>query len=145
MLMLFVTVSYWWASYSWHTGAKTLSIAAFLPDLANVVLLFLAVAAILPDEIPAEGIDLRAFYLARARYLWTVQTLAVAMGIAINLARHPPAPTLAGWIAGVGFNAVLLVAFAGLIVTRRVWVHGAVIVGTLAISLAINLVERIGA
>ena len=32
LLMLFVTVSYWWASYSWHTGAKTLSIAAFLPD-----------------------------------------------------------------------------------------------------------------
>lgn len=142
--MLFVTVSYWWASFYWHAGAKTLTVAAFLPDLINVLLLFLTVAAVLPDEVPKQGIDLREFYFRRARYIWTVQTLNVAVSIVINLCRYPPGATLSGWIADVGFSGVLLIAFAALIFTRKVWAHGLVIAGTMTISAAINLVERIG-
>jgi hypothetical protein len=145
VLMLFITVSYWWASFYWHAGARTLTIAAFLPDLLRVLLLFLAVAATLPDEVPAGGIDLRAFYFERARYIWTVQTLNVALSIAINLGQTPPAASAWGWLVGIGFNGLLLVAFPVLIVTRRAWAHGLVIVGTFVISAGINLVERIGA
>src|SRR5262249_34426273 len=47
----------------------------FLPYASKLVLMFLGAAAALPDEIPAEGIDLRAYYFANRKYYWGLSSL----------------------------------------------------------------------
>ena len=48
-----------------------MSIAAYLPDLAILLTLFLAAASIRPDDVPAERLSLRGFYLSNSPYFWT--------------------------------------------------------------------------
>src|SRR5262249_49021149 len=53
-LVLLNLVSAWWASSLWYRGIKDMTIASYLPDLAMLLILFLAAATILPDGVPAE-------------------------------------------------------------------------------------------
>ncbi|MDF7774920.1 hypothetical protein P1X14_06665 [Sphingomonas sp. AOB5] len=62
VMMLYSMIVFWWWQFG-YPGTQTLTIAAFLINFVFLVISFLMVAAALPDEVPAEGIDLRAFYL----------------------------------------------------------------------------------
>lgn len=42
----------------------------FFFTLGQLVPLYLAGAAALPDEVPAEGVDLKQFYAENSRYIW---------------------------------------------------------------------------
>lgn len=143
-LMLFVTVSYWWASFYWYAQARTLTVGAFLPDLTNVILVFLAVAGVLPESVPARGLDLRRFYLDRAPYVYTMLALGIAEACAINVYRFAKANTLQGWIDALGVNPLYMVMFAVLIFTRRVWLHTLILTIALTGSVSINLGASIG-
>src|SRR6476646_248089 len=64
--LLLNLVAVWWVTLIWYGGLKDMKIAAYLPDLAILLTLFLAAASILPDEVPAEGLGLRDFYLSNS-------------------------------------------------------------------------------
>ena len=49
-------IAAWWVTLLWYGGIKDLKIASYLPDLAMLLILFLAAAAVLPDEVPADGL-----------------------------------------------------------------------------------------
>lgn len=142
--MLFVILSHWWASYYWHAKDQILTIGQFLPDLLNLMLFFLAVAGVLPESVPEEGIDLRAFYFERARYVWTLLALTVLAAAATNAATNPPGTSLHDWFVGVGLNLGFAALVALLIVSRKVWLHGLVLVSVLIVSVAVNLGQTIG-
>ncbi|MET0294591.1 MAG: hypothetical protein ABW042_06190, partial [Phenylobacterium sp.] len=69
-------VSGWWGLYDDFSGQ--VSLVEFLPTLVVLVLLFLLASAALPDEVPAEGIDLRAYYMENRRYFWGLFALWMA-------------------------------------------------------------------
>jgi hypothetical protein len=144
IFMLFVTVSYWWASFYWHAKAEALTIGQFIPDLINLMLFFLAVAAVLPEHVPEEGLNLRAFYFERARYVWALMVLTVLVAGLTNAVRNPAGTSAHDWIVGVGLNIACAALFALLTVSKRVWLHGAVLVIALAVSIGINLGQTIG-
>ena len=56
--MLLNILAVWWASYLWYATKLELRMMEFLPDLAILVLTYLAAAAALPDDIPSDGLDL---------------------------------------------------------------------------------------
>ena len=66
LLVLLNLVAVWWVTLLWYGGVRDMTIAAYLPDLAILLLLFLTTAAILPDEVPAEGLDRTSDHRARA-------------------------------------------------------------------------------
>jgi len=65
--MLLNLVGVWWASYLWYADKNELRMVEFFPDLSILILTYLAAAAVLPDEIPADGLTLRAIISKRHR------------------------------------------------------------------------------
>jgi hypothetical protein len=67
LLVAASVVNTWWTTDA--VFAKV-TFAAFFPNLASLMLLFLLASATLPDEVPAEGLGLKDYYLATRRYFW---------------------------------------------------------------------------
>ena len=63
----------------------------FFLTLGQLVPLYLAAAAALPDEVPAEGVDLKQFYAENCRYIWgalaAMMVMFIITGSVIHLTR----------------------------------------------------------
>ncbi|MDP8916041.1 MAG: hypothetical protein M3M95_02330 [Pseudomonadota bacterium] len=121
-LVLMVLVMMWWSFY--QPEPRPLSIGEFLPSFVLLVLLFLLGGAALPDETPAEGIDLRAYYDSNGRYFWTLFALTMAWLLLVDfvgaaLRGADLRPVLEGSLVEFGILAV----FVSLIFVRRRWWH----------------------
>lgn len=133
--ILFATVQYWWVFFEiWRSTAR-FTLGGFLPDFVTLLLLFFIASAALPDEVPAEGLDLEAYYFESRTYFWSLFLLLVVSTTAsIIFHRATPATTasdVVGWILRSG-NVTLLVISAVLIATKRRWVHAALVLFMLA-------------
>jgi hypothetical protein len=78
-LMILLTVEMWWSLTSLERLSTAMTAGRFLPMLLGLMVLILLASAVLPDSIPAEGIDLRTFYFAEHRYLWVLFALFVTI------------------------------------------------------------------
>lgn len=128
-VMLLEVVQFWWLSYDWYARSDGLRLVEFLPNLVLLLFIYLMAAAVLPDEIPEEGLDLRQFYIESAPYFWC---LVLAMTIAIIVILGPRSAGTSDLLAiarGQIVNIVLLVAIAPLLFIRNIRVHQAVIIG----------------
>jgi hypothetical protein len=57
----------------------------FLPFAISCVFMYLSAAATLPDEIPAEGIDLRSFYSDNRAHYWGLAVPLFVFNILLNV------------------------------------------------------------
>ena len=131
LLVLLNLVAVWWVTLLWYGGVKDLKIAAYLPDLAILLVLFLATAAILPDEVPAEGLDLRAFYLSNSRYFWTLWVILIALVIIVLGPRYQPNANWPTFLEEEIPNFAFLVGAIILAWTKRYWMHAAIVIAML--------------
>ena len=60
----------------------------FFLTLGQLVPLYLAAAAALPDEVPPEGVDLKRFYAENSRYIWGALTMMMVMFIITGSVLH---------------------------------------------------------
>lgn len=105
-LVTFGVVNSWFIS--WRLTRRTdynPQLWSFLIVLAEETLLFLMSSAVLPDEVPEEGLDLKAYYEETAPYFWTL----FALGAAAFLLTDTLVP-----VAGVGVSLSYLPAGIGL-------------------------------
>lgn len=130
-LMLLETVQFWWLSQRWYADATELRLLEFLPRLLILLMIYLLAAAVLPDEVPETGIDLRAFYVKTSRYFWT---LIVLLTLSIMVFLAPTNQTL------VLDTIVLVVALLALFV-RNIRVQQGALVVFLAVVLWAYLVS----
>ena len=144
--MLMLTVSVWWRSYGWYAGIDSYPLYAFIPDLAILLSLFLVVAAVLPDEIPAKGrLDLREFYLAEAPYIWTIYGVGSLIVVTHAYFRHPMGE--AGAFSFLLWQWPNLLAMAIAVAIRfrpHLWLHYAAIVGFMSYTTYRNSLAVIG-
>lgn len=131
----------WWTSWLnlKDQGQGTTELWAFLIRLGQLLCVFLCARAVLPEDVPAEGVDLRAHYLGVSRYLWRAQVvllllLAVAVPVHVYFEGRPP-PLGGAWAALVAQGA----AAAVLAATRRPAVHAVVVPLYLAALIASTL------
>lgn len=127
LLVLVNLISAWWVTLLWYGEIKDMTIAAYLPDLAMLLVLFLASAAILPDEVPAEGLSLRDFYLKNSRYFWTLWSILVALAIVVLGNRYQPNSDWPAFLRYELANLLILLGAIILIWTKRYWVHVAIV------------------
>jgi hypothetical protein len=59
LYMLLLSVNFWWGNYFRFVRLTQISMIQFLPTLGSLVILFLMLAAVLPDEVPERGLDLK--------------------------------------------------------------------------------------
>jgi hypothetical protein len=118
----------WWGFYG-HLGRASITFGSFLPAIAQLVVLFLLTAAVLPDRMPEEGLDLRAFYETTRAYFWLLMVTYMVLIVAYNVSVYQPRE--AGTVAAVlDFlpNLLLLGLFAGLATIRRRAFHAVALV-----------------
>jgi hypothetical protein len=123
------------------------SFFVWLPFAVNYVLLFLATASTLPDEIPAEGIDLRTYYFENRRYWILVILYFASVTIMDSLSVLAPQWGFIGVRHDPLFFAACMVAIAGstvvLLTKKPVW-HAAWIVTSLVLLVFVLAPLRVG-
>lgn len=133
LLMMLNLVAIWWGTFTWYAQTAHFSMRAFLPDVAMLMLNFLAAAAALPGDVPAEGLDLRAHYWRVARYFWTI--MAIIHLLVLVFAGPRSLPEGAGMLDFVRSQAATLILLAASLLAvfvRRAWLHTLILAGFLA-------------
>lgn len=125
-LVVMLLMMMWWSLYpapaAAGQAATPFTIGRFLPQFVLLVLLFLLAAGALPDDVPVEGVDLRAYYERNAAYFWSLfaATMAWVMGVEIvgsALEGARLVPLLEANVIEFGILAV----FVSLIFVRKRW------------------------
>ena len=129
LLVLLTIVQMWWGLA--QPSARSLTIGAFLPTLVELILLFLLASACLPDDVPAEGLDLRVYYDNQGPYIWTLFTLALAWLVATEIAAISSRLGISEAFARTREEFVVLAVMISLIFIRKRWWHA---VGLLLLS-----------
>ena len=84
LLALGAVLNAWWSFYQQDTAAAW-TMAEFFPLVVALLILFLINAAALPDDVPAEGIDLREFYESNSPYFWSLFAVYIISNILLNV------------------------------------------------------------
>lgn len=127
LYMLLQVIAIWWASFRWYRNLGDYTIGAFLLDVALYVFLFLATAAVLPDEIPEGRFSLKEYYFREARYFWSLMILWLVAIIVPWIIELPRGTTVQAALAYQRGNIFYVMLMIPLLITKRAWVHYSVI------------------
>jgi len=130
-----LTLGNFW--FWWLTRDLPLSLShnflMFLASAMALSLLFLACAATLPDEVPAEGVDLKDYYFDNRHRMWgysaAYYVVSLCIWMAVVIRRGFESPTLHADLVFVAANAAAVAMSVTLIVVRNRWLHAAWLVG----------------
>lgn len=135
-----LTLGNFWFWWIWRSAmsSHSQSIFSFLLTAFNLGLLFLACAATLPDDVPADGIVLRDYYFNNRHRIWGfgaafyfINTCTWAMTLAQAGFNSPAVQTILIFLFG---NALGAAAAILLIYVRTWWCHAICIVfGTISL------------
>ncbi len=135
ILILFATLQFWWAFFDIWRSSTQFTLGGFLPPFTSLLMLFFCASAALPDECPADGMDLKSYYDENRTYFWTLFMLLAVSATATGVSRRvTPDATVADvvrWTLTDG-NITLVVLSAVLIATGNRWVHSALVLFILA-------------
>ncbi len=123
LLVTAFVINVWWAMFSALNAIQSLSLAAFIPDMIGLLLLFCLASSALPDEV-REDMDLATYYCDNRRRIWglfaayTIWTTIVAGGRGVSAGLSSGA-----MLGTVVPNLVLASLMLLLVGTSRKWVH----------------------
>lgn len=122
VLVVLTLLQIWWGLYRPHDQPMT--IGQFLPLFVELVILFLLGAAALPDEVPAEGLDLKAYYDRNGPYFWGLFTVALGWLLVVEIIGTAlGGDDVAGFLVDRLTDVAILCVFASLIIVRNRWWH----------------------
>lgn len=114
-------IQIWWSLYRPQDTAIT--IGQFLPLFVELVILFLLAAAALPDDVPADGVDLKAYYHRNGPYFWGLFTAALGWLLFLDVVENAMNGALVAYLSQRIIDFAVLGVFASLIFVRRLWWH----------------------
>ncbi len=124
VLVVLTLIQIWWSLY--EPNERTMTIAQFLPQMVELVILFLLAASALPDEVPEEGIDLKVYYDRNGPYFWGLFTAGLGWLLVVGVTQLAVAGASPwSFIAGRWVDVAVLGVFASLIFVRNRWWHAA--------------------
>ena len=112
--MLFGLIIFWWWQFGYPGQGKTLTILQFLPSFLFLALAFLMAASALPDDVPAEGLDLRVFYNNTVGHRWGLLSASLASNLAAIVWRS----MTSGVVIWVGIAVLFSCTFLALLALR---------------------------
>ena len=121
LLIVLTLLQIWWSLY--RPQDQPMTVGQFLPLFVELTLLFLLGAAALPDEVTAEGVDLREYYDRNGPYFWSLFTAALAWTTGVDLVQAALQGEVAAWLDGRLVDLLVIAVFASLIFVRKRWWH----------------------
>ena len=88
-VFLAVVVSWGIAFRAWHQPDVNPTIWAFLVTLSQIIPLYLAARASLPDAVAADGVDLADHYAHVSRYFWSAIAVSYGLYLVAVIATRP--------------------------------------------------------
>ena len=114
----------WWR---WR-GFEGRTIGEVLPYFLALILIYLAASITLPDEVPAEGLDLGRYFDEHRSYFWLVYPSYVALMVTLLAIRYlHHGHSVAQLWSKYYFDCLWVVVAYAMIFVRRRWVSGAVL------------------
>jgi hypothetical protein len=124
-LLILLTLELWWNLAQFDKADLRITIACSCRLLIGLVMLYLLASAVLPDEVPATGVDLKADYFEHQRYSGCCRNPARRLPATAN--RHAwvrrGTRSVFPLIREVVPNFVLLAVLLSLAFVRRSWWH----------------------
>jgi hypothetical protein len=121
-LVVLTLVQMWWLLYG--PTDTTVTIGQFLPLLVELVLLFLLASSALPDRVPDDGLDLKAYYDRNGPYFWTLFALALGwITISEGAGVGHDLDALLNMLANRAADLIALGVLVSLIFVRKRWWH----------------------
>jgi hypothetical protein len=133
-LMLLETVEFWWLSQTWYADATELRLIEFLPRLLLLVQIYLLAAAVLPDEVPEKGINLRTFYVETSRHFWSLVLLLTLSIMIFLVPTQANAHYLGGLVRHELIDAVVVVVAILALSVRNIRIQQAAVIFLLALT-----------
>ena len=96
-------------------------------------LLYLVVSAVLPDEIPAEGLDLRKYYFETRRHFWGLLAGVNLTMLIFELTRTVATVHTVNWMV-VASNIFMGVVVLTLAWSRRTGYHAVIVIMMVALT-----------
>lgn len=121
VLVVMTLLQIWWSLY--RPEDTGITIAQFLPLFVVLVILFLLAAAALPDEVPDEGVDLKAYYHRNGPYFWSLFTAALGWLLLVDAIQNAMNGVLLDFLSQRIVDFAVLAVFTSLIFVRRLWWH----------------------
>ena len=127
ILAVLAVLDLWWGFFGFR-DLDEWKFARFLPIFVQLVVLFLLCASALPDEVPSDGLDLRAFYRSNGSYFWFlyatyVGAILAQRGVGYAISGLPEETSILSVLSGFAPNLILVVLFIGLALVRKRWFH----------------------
>ena len=119
MLVLLELFNVWWRRH----GFSGTTLGQVIPYFAIILLLFLAASASLPDEVPAEGLDLAEYFDETRPYFWASYAAFVISWVGLRTALDiGQGLTISQIFADRWFDYLGMPIYVALIfVKRRLW------------------------
>lgn len=117
-----VILKNWWGISFSQDAEHWNNFFSFLAYGHLLVLIYLLVSSVLPDSIPATGIDLKQYYFSNHRYFWGIMSATFLVALIISLS----ASLIQGNqinIINVLLNVVFLFLTLALSIWKNFWVH----------------------
>ncbi len=121
LLVALTLIQIWWSLYT--PDGEPMTIGRFLPVLVVLVLLFLLASAALPDKVPGEGLDLRAYYDRNGPYFWSLFTATLGWLLITGGVEAAMNGEIGRFLSYRLVDMIVVAVFASLIFVRRRWWH----------------------
>lgn len=124
LIVLCYILNLWWGLYHDYSSIEEVWFGWFLLDVMTLLALFLMSAAVLPDGIPEERLDLRTFYMDNRAHFWATYIGYLVFVIAKNsqlVDRFDRDMDL--WMAA-NIPVLIMIGFSAVLIwSRRLWLH----------------------
>lgn len=129
LLAILTVLNLWWGLYQAQDDTYYKTLAGFLPLVAQLILLFLVNAAVLPDDVPAKGTNLKNYYEKNSSYIW----LLFAAYVFVVVAQNSIARFIAGWdfisiLKSSGANLIVISIYCSLVFIRNRLYHAIIVI-----------------
>jgi len=131
-VLAFVTLCYilnlWWGFYFDYSKLESLQFGWFMFDVAILLVLFLMVAAVLPDDKLERGASLRQYYWDSCTHYWSMHAIYMVLVVMknIQLQHKMSATAMDMFTTNVPMGTMALASLL-LIRFRYLWLHALMI------------------
>lgn len=138
--VLLVLLMQWWTLIVKVDILAGVNIFLFIAKAHMLILVYLLVSAVLPDDISEDGLNLKDYYYGNQKYFWGLMALLNFVAQSLALVEHITGGHAIP-IINFAILAIMPLLCVSLALTKRYWYH-VLAVSTLFLLLCFDLMSR---
>jgi len=138
--LFLIILKNWWDLAFFQNSSDWMNIIYFLAYGHLLVLFFLSVSTVLPDNNQQNGVDLKEYYFKNHRYFWGLMTSIVVVSLSIGIIRRLNLDESSGILPILG-NGVFIFFTLILAISKKYWVHSVILI-LLIIQIIFEIINK---